>query len=163
MKVYCSLKQHGKHRISSVILCQCGSAAFCVVHPVHTVSTHQHNLPGGWVIWKEEEIPVFVFQSRKGNEYLILWLWGSVASNRICSFVSGLQNLLSGGLAGCASRNTENVSDAEEGDLRLFQFANRNEVSPAQGSIQAAACFVSHDLEPPYLFPLITGQQWSAC
>lgn len=64
----------------------------------------QYNLPGGWVVWKEEEIADFVFQSRKGNKYLILWLYGSVASNRICSFVSGLQNLLSGGLASCTRK-----------------------------------------------------------
>lgn len=114
MKLYCSLKQHGKHRISCVILCWYWSAALCVAHPVHTMSTHQHNLPGDWVFWKEEGIPVFVLQSRKGNECFISWLCGFVASGRICSFVSRLQNLLSGGIAGDAGGNTGNVSSAEE-------------------------------------------------
>jgi len=45
--------------------------------------------------------------------------------------VRGLQNLLSGGLAGNASGNSGNVSHGEEGDLRLFQPANRNVVSSA--------------------------------
>lgn len=130
-----------------------------MTHPVHTMSTHQYNLPGGWVFWKKEGTPGFVLQSRKGNKYLIPWLFGFVASGRICSSVRGLQNLLSGGLAGNAGRNAGNVSGAEGGDLRFFQPANRTVASSARGSIQAAACFVSHDLEPPYFFHLITGQQ----
>lgn len=126
-----------------------------MAHPVHATSTHQHNPPEGCVFWKKEGIPGFVLQLRKGNEYLLLWLCGFVARSRISSFVRGLQNLLSGGLAGNASGNAGNVSGAEEGDLRLFQPANSNVAPSAQGSIQAAACFVSRNPEPPYFFHLI--------
>lgn len=89
---------------------------------------------------------------RKGSKYFFSWLCGFVASIRVCFCVTGLQTLLCSGLAGSASGNTGNVSEAKEGDLGLFQPAKRNVASSAQRSIEAAACFVSHDLEPPYFF-----------
>lgn len=126
-----------------------------------TMSTH-YNLLRILGILERQRDPRFI-NSRMESKCFISWLCGFVASVRVCFCVRGLQTLLSSGLAGTTGRNTGNVSDTGEGDLGLFQPSNTNVASLARGSIEAAACFVSHDLEPPCFFHLVTGQHWSAC
>lgn len=156
------LKATWKTPIVCVILCQCLGAVLCIGHPLPTPwACTSPACPGAGYLegWRE---PRFIY-SRKGSKYFISWLCGFAASIRVCFCVRGLQTLLSNGPAGNTSRNTGNVSDAEEGDLGLFQPAKRNVASSAQGSIEAAACFVPCDLEPLCFFHLVTGQRWGTC